>query len=73
MSAAENIAPDLLTVAELATLLRVERKTAYKLVEDNAVPGIRRIGPRLIRLHRATVVAWLETGERGDSRKRRTP
>lgn len=67
------LAADLLTVAELATMLRVERKTAYKLVEEGDVPGVRRIGPRLIRLHRATVVAWLETGERGDSRKRRIP
>lgn len=65
-------AEDLLTVAELAELLRVERKTAYKLCETGDVPGVRRIGPRLIRLHRPTVVAWLETGERGDSRSRRT-
>jgi len=54
-------AKEVITVDELAALLRVDRKSAYQLVAKGQVPGIRRIG-RAIRIHRATVLAWLATG-----------
>jgi excisionase family DNA binding protein len=59
---------ELLTVEELAALLRVERKTAYALVRDGKVPGVHRFG-RAIRIHRGSVVAWL-AGQSGDPPRR---
>lgn len=65
--------PELLTVPEIAALLRLAPKSIYKLVEEGALPGVRRVGRRAIRFYRPEVVAWLATGQRSDSRKRRTP
>ena len=49
----------LMTVDELALILRLNRDTAYKAVAEQQVPGIRRIG-RNIRINRAAVMAWLD-------------
>lgn len=51
-----------LTVDELASLLRVDRKTAYAAVTRGDVPGVRRLG-RTIRVHREAVMAWLRDGQ----------
>ena len=59
----------LLTVVELAMLLRVNRKTAYEQIQRGEVPGVHRFG-RAIRIHRDTVLAWL-AGQNGDPRARR--
>lgn len=48
-----------ITVDELATLLRLNRDTAYKAVAERQIPGIRRIG-RTIRIHRGSLMAWVE-------------
>lgn len=48
----------MLTVEELAELLRVNRKTAYAEIQAGKVPGVHRFG-RTIRVHRGTVLAWL--------------
>jgi excisionase family DNA binding protein len=61
---------DVLTVAELAGLLRVDRKTAYALVKAGEIPGARRIG-RTIRIHRGRVLRWLSEGQDRTSRSRR--
>lgn len=50
--------PCLLTVDELATFLRVNRKTVYQLIETGELPGVRRLG-RVIRIYRPAIEDWL--------------
>jgi excisionase family DNA binding protein len=40
--------PLLLTVAETATLLRTTRKAVYAMVERGALPGVTRLGRRVL-------------------------
>lgn len=54
--------PRILTVPELAKLLRVDRKTVYEALAAGEIPGARRIGPRVYRICRDTVVTWLADG-----------
>ncbi len=54
--------PAVLTVDEVALLLRVERKTVYEAIARGELPGVRRIG-RLIRVSRAAVLEWLANGQ----------
>ncbi|MBK7583782.1 MAG: helix-turn-helix domain-containing protein [Myxococcales bacterium] len=61
-----------LTVEELAGLLRVERKTAYSAINAGEIPGVRRIRGA-IRVHRDTVLAWLAEGQARVPRPRRKP
>lgn len=61
--------PAVLTVEELAALLRINRNTAYKYVHDGTVPGVRRIGTSL-RISRAAVLEWLRQGRIAPRRKR---
>jgi excisionase family DNA binding protein len=51
-----------LTVEELAALLRIERKTAYAAIRRGEIPGARRIGG-IIRVSRERVLAWLAQGQ----------
>ena len=62
--------PPVLTVDELAGLLRVERKTAYAAIARGEIPGVRRLGG-VIRVSRDTVLAWLSQGQGRVSRSRR--
>jgi excisionase family DNA binding protein len=55
---------EVMTVAELAALLRVNRKTLYEALARREIPGVRRIG-RTFRISRSTVVAWLHGQDRG--------
>ena len=50
-----------LTVAELAALLRTSKRTAYAAIARGDVPGVRRVGKQL-RVHRGAVLAWLAAG-----------
>ena len=50
--------PSILTVDELAVLLRVNRKTAYDAIAEGRIPGARRVG-RAIRVSRDAVLQWL--------------
>ena len=50
--------PAILTVDELAALLRVNRKTAYDAISQGRIPGARRVG-RAIRVSRDAVLKWL--------------
>lgn len=69
--AASASPPELLTVGELAALLRLHPKSAYVLIQEGRIPGVRRIG-RVIRIHRSTVLAWFTEGqERGSRHPRR--
>jgi excisionase family DNA binding protein len=56
------------TVGDLAGYLRINRKSAYSLVEKGEVPGVRRVG-RIIRISRAAVIRWL-AGEGRASRSK---
>ena len=51
-------APDILTLAELAALLRVSRTTAYRLIETRAI-AVYKIG-RALRFRRRDVEAYLQ-------------
>jgi excisionase family DNA binding protein len=64
--------PSVLTVDELAALLRVERKTVYAAIARGEIPGVRRVGA-LLRVSRDRVLAWLAQGQDRVSRSRRTP
>jgi excisionase family DNA binding protein len=50
--------PPVLTIAEVATLLRVDRKTAYGMAKRGQLPGCRKVG-RCLRVSRDAVLAWL--------------
>jgi excisionase family DNA binding protein len=58
-----------MTVDELAELLRVDRKTAYSAIAQGEIPGVRRIG-RTIRISRDTVLIWLGEGRVSRSRRK---
>jgi excisionase family DNA binding protein len=62
--------PSVLTVDELATLLRVERKTVYAAIARGELPGVRRVG-RSLRISREAVLGWLARGHVRGSRPRR--
>jgi excisionase family DNA binding protein len=51
--------PVLLTVAETAALLRTSRKAVYAMVERGQLPGVIRIGRRLL-FRRDALVDWLD-------------
>lgn len=58
-----------LTVDELAALLRCNRKTVYAAINRGEIPGVRRLGGA-IRIHRDTVLTWLGHGQVRASRSR---
>jgi hypothetical protein len=62
--------PVVLTVPELAALLRLKPKSVYALLsrDRDAIPGVRKVGGAW-RAHRATVLAWL-AGQNSDARQR---
>lgn len=60
--------PPVLTVEEVADLMRVDRKTAYAAIADGGVPGVRRLG-RCIRVSRDVFVRWLEEGDQQARRR----
>lgn len=62
--------PQVLTVEEVADLMRVDRKTAYAAIAEGGVPGVRRIG-RCIRVSRDVLLRWLEQGDVKQGRGRR--
>ena len=51
--------PPFLTVGEVATLLRTSRKAIYAMVERGQVPGVIRVGRRLL-FRRDVLVDWLD-------------
>lgn len=67
--AAPTTTSAVLTVDELADLLRVERKSAYAAIARGEIPGVRRIG-RTLRVSRAAVLRWLLEGQGRVSRSR---
>ncbi len=63
-------APAILTVDELADLLRVNRKTLYDALSRGEIPGARRIGTTY-RIYRDAVLTWLTSGQDRAARSRR--
>jgi excisionase family DNA binding protein len=51
--------PLLLTIEEVATLLRTSRKAVYAMAERAQLPGVTRIGRRLL-VRRDDLVCWLD-------------
>jgi len=51
--------PFLLSVDEAAELLRTTRKAVYAMVERGALPGVVRVGRRLL-LRRDDLLRWLD-------------
>lgn len=59
--------PFLLSVDEAAALLRTTRKAIYKMVERGAMPGVVRVGRRLL-VRSDDLLRWLD-GSRAPSPK----
>ena len=57
-------------VRELTALLGLNRKTVYSLIACGEIPGVRRLGRRIV-VHRATVIRWLGNGQGSVPRSRR--
>ena len=51
--------PFLLTVVDLAALLRTTKKAIYSMVERGQLPGVTRIGRRLM-FRRNDLLRWLD-------------
>ena len=66
----EAALPPVLNVAELAHVMRLDKKTVYDLIAAGALPGVRRCG-RSLRIHRDTVLRWLADGQGRAPRSRR--
>ncbi len=62
-----SVESPVMTVDELAALLRVNRKSVYEAIQRGEIPGIRRIG-RTVRASREAVLAWLREGRVSRSR-----
>ena len=58
----EGYQSPVLTVDELAEMLRLDRKTVYDAIARREIPGVRRIG-RSIRISRRAVIEWLSVGQ----------
>ena len=53
---------DMVTVTELATMLKIGRNTAYELVRAGIIPSVR-IGRRQIRVSKQTVIDYISRAE----------
>jgi excisionase family DNA binding protein len=61
--------PPVLTVDELAALLRVNRKTVYAALSRGEIPSAKRIGATY-RIHREAVLEWLASSQDRAARSR---
>ncbi len=59
MTAQTETLPMYLTPDEVADLLRTSRKAVYLMIERGLLPGVTRIGRRVL-LHRDAVLDWLD-------------
>jgi excisionase family DNA binding protein len=51
--------PLLFTADEVAAILRTSRKAIYAMAERHQLPGVRRVGRRLL-VRRAELLDWLD-------------
>jgi excisionase family DNA binding protein len=54
-----QVEPLLFTADEVADLLRTSRKAIYAMAERGQLPGVRRVGRRLL-VRRAELLDWLD-------------
>ncbi len=54
-----HLLPELLTADETAALLRTTRKAVYAMVERGLLPGVTRIGRRVL-FRRENLLHWLD-------------
>jgi excisionase family DNA binding protein len=54
----ESSLPILLTAAEAASLLRTSRKAVYQMIERRQLPGVMRVGRRVL-LRSRDLLDWL--------------
>ncbi len=54
--------PALLTVVEVAQLLRITPDTVYRQAAAGALPGAVRVGRNTLRFKRRDLEAWIERG-----------
>ncbi len=59
----------ILTVSEVARLLRINRGRAYTMAADGTLPGVIRIGRRTIRVDREKLIAGLSEGSQDAPRR----
>ncbi len=52
----------ILKPAELATLLRIDRRVVYRLLRERKIPGAQKLG-RQFRIDRDVVLKWLADGQ----------
>jgi excisionase family DNA binding protein len=69
LAQATRALPHVLTVDELAALLRLERKAAYAAIRRGEIPGVQRIG-RTIRISSHVLMKWLSEGQGRVPRRR---
>ena len=58
LATSRTAVPTLLTVGDVADLLRTSRKSVYALIERGQLPGVVRIGRR-VRVRQDALVDWL--------------
>ncbi len=56
--------PAVLTVSDIASLLQKSSSTVYRMIWNDEIPSVTRIGGKIIRFDRDAVLNWLR--ERGD-------
>lgn len=61
--------PLMLKADEVAELLRTTRKAVYAMVERGVLPGVTRIGRRLL-FHRDDLLRWLDRNRSPSPRRR---
>lgn len=63
--------PPLLTVEEVAVLIRTTPKSVYTMIDRGQLPGVTRLGRRL-RVHRDDLVRWLHESRASSPQERRS-
>jgi excisionase family DNA binding protein len=56
--------PEILKAEEVASLLRINRKTLYEAVQRDEIPGAFRVGRRCLRFQRDALLAFLSPNQR---------
>jgi len=54
--------PSLLTVLEVATLLKVKPRTIYEMVAQNRIPYRKPPGSNILRFDLDEIIAWTKAG-----------
>jgi excisionase family DNA binding protein len=62
--------PEYLTADEVADMLRTSRKAVYAMAERAQLPGVVKLGRRLL-IHRGDLVAWLDRSRAASPEVRR--